>query len=252
MDVSAFFQPPEILTARRALCIQPHPDDNEIGMGGTVAALAARGCEVHYLTVTNGDLGQPAEPMDPEALADLRREETVAAGRALGAKEFHFFGEPDGSLESVPALAGKIAELIRSVQPDVVFCPDPWARYEAHFDHVTTGRAAAQAFLSASLAQYPRGTQTAPWQPSAIGFYFTQEPNVVVDVTDTFEMKFTAMALHRSQLSEELLALYRVYFTMQGQQRAQGRGFSLGEGLKVLSPLHLHCFTEAPIIGMRP
>lgn len=217
-----------------------------------MAALAARGCEVHYLTVTNGDLGQPAEPMDPAALADLRREETVAAGRALGAKEFHFFGEPDGSLESVPALAGKIAELIRSVQPDVVFCPDPWARYEAHFDHVTTGRAAAQAFLSAPLAQYPRGTQTAPWQPSAIGFYFTQEPNVVVDVTDTFETKFTAMALHRSQLSEELLALYRVYFTMQGQQRAQGRGFALGEGLKVLSPLHLHCFTEAPIIGMQP
>ena len=51
MDVSAFFQPPEILTARRALCIQPHPDDNEIGMGGTVAALAARGCEVHYLSL---------------------------------------------------------------------------------------------------------------------------------------------------------------------------------------------------------
>lgn len=71
-------------------------------------------------------------------------------------------------------------------------------------------------------------------------------------MTDTFETKFTAMALHRSQLSEELLALYRVYFTMQGQQRAQGRGFALGEGLKVLSPLHLHCFTEAPIIGMQP
>ena len=185
------------------------------------------------------------------ALAALRREETIAAGQALGAKEFHFFGEPDGSLESVPELAGKIAGLIRSVQPDVVFCPDPWARYEAHFDHVTTGRAAAQAMLSAGLAQYPRGTQTAPWQPSAIGFYFTQEPNVVVDVTDTFEAKFAAMALHRSQLSEELLALYRVYFTMQGQQRAQGRGFALGEGFKVLSPLHLHCFTEAPIIGMQ-
>ena len=43
MDVTAFFQPPEILTAKRALCIQPHSDDNEIGMGGTVAALAARG-----------------------------------------------------------------------------------------------------------------------------------------------------------------------------------------------------------------
>ena len=251
MDVSAFFHLSEIIKAKRALCIQPHPDDNEIGMGGTVAALAAHGCEVHYLTVTNGDLGQPAEPMDPEKLAALRREETIAAGLALGVSEFHFFDQPDGSLESVPALAGMIAELIRKIQPDAVFCPDPWARYEAHFDHVTTGRAAAQAFLSSSLAQYPRGTKTAPWQPAAIGFYFTQEPNVVVDVTDTFETKFTAMALHCSQLNEELLGLYRVYFTMQSQQRAQGRGFALGEGLKVLSPLHLHCFAEAPQIGMR-
>ena len=41
MDVSAFFAPPDIMTARRALCIQPHADDNEIRMGGTIAALAA-------------------------------------------------------------------------------------------------------------------------------------------------------------------------------------------------------------------
>ena len=43
MDVSAFFAPPDIMTAKRALCIQPHADDNEIGMGGTIAALAAKG-----------------------------------------------------------------------------------------------------------------------------------------------------------------------------------------------------------------
>ena len=43
MDVSAFFAPPEILGAKRALCIQPHADDNEIGIGGTIAALASRG-----------------------------------------------------------------------------------------------------------------------------------------------------------------------------------------------------------------
>ena len=197
MDVSAFFAPPEILGAKRALCIQPHADDNEIGMGGTIAALAARGCEIHYLTVTNGDLGAQAGPYDPEHLADTRRAEAEAAGRALGASVFHWFDEPDGSLEHIPALAGRIAELIRTVQPDVVFCPDPWAMYEAHQDHVVTGKAAAQAFLSASLAQYPRGTATAPWQPGAIGFYFTQNPNTVVDVTDTFETKFSAMALHQ-------------------------------------------------------
>lgn len=248
MDISAFLAPPEILSAKRALCIQPHPDDNEVGMGGIVAALAAKGCEIHYLTVTNGDLGAQGGPIDPSELAALRREETIAAGKALGAKEFHFFDEPDGSLRDVPALAGKIAELVRTIRPDVMFCPDPWALYEAHQDHVVTGRAAAQAFISSALARYPRETETAPWQCPAIGFYFTQSPNTVVDVTDTFEAKFAAMALHRTQMSEELLGLYRVYFTMRGQQLAQGKGFALGEGMKVLGPLHLHCFAEAPQI----
>ena len=42
--------------------------------------------------------------------------------------------------------------------------------------------------------------------------------------------------------------MYRMYFTMQGQRLAEGRGFALGEGLKVLGPLHLHCFVEAPQI----
>lgn len=248
MDISAFLAPPEILSAKRALCIQPHPDDNEVGMGGIVAALAAKGCEIHYLTVTNGDLGAQGGPIDPAELAVLRRQETIAAGEALGAKVFHFFDEPDGSLADVPALAGKIAELVRTIQPDVMFCPDPWAMYEAHQDHVVTGRAAAQAFISSSLAKYPRDTDTAPWQCPAIGFYFTQAPNTVVDVTDTFEAKFAAMALHRTQMNEELLGLYRVYFTMRGQQLAQDKGFALGEGLKVLGPLHLHCFAEAPQI----
>lgn len=248
MDISAYFAPPEILNAQRVLCIQPHADDNEIGMGGIIAALAARGCEVHYLTVTDGSLGCQGAPVDPAALAQQRRAEAEAAGRRLGATGFHFLDLPDGSLKDVPELAGRIAELVRTLRPQVVFCPDPWARYEAHQDHIVTGLAAAQAFLSAPLACYPRGTATAPWQPQAIGFYFTQEPNTVVDVTDTFEAKFEAMALHRSQLNEELLGLYRVYFSMQCARRAEGRGFALGEGLKVLGPLHLHCFAEAPAI----
>lgn len=248
MDISAFLTPPDIMSAKRVLCIQPHPDDNEIGMGGVVAALAGRGCEVHYLTVTNGDLGDQSGTMEPAELAALRREETVAAGKALGASKFYFFDEPDGSLQDIPALAGKIATLVRTIRPEVLFCPDPWAMYEAHQDHVVTGRATAQAFISSALARYPRGTATAPWQCTAIGFYFTQAPNTVVDITDTFEAKFAAMALHRSQLNEELLGMYRAYFTMRGQLLAQGKGFALGEGLKVLGPLHLHCFAEAPQI----
>ena len=130
----------------------------------------------------------------------------------------------------------------------MIFCPDPWAQYEAHNDHIVTGRAAAQAFISSSLSRYPRETQTAPWQADAIAFYFTQKPNTVIDVTQTFETKFAAMAEHRTQLNEELLGLYRIYFSMQGQKLAEGKDFALGEGFKVLGPLHMHCFVEAPEI----
>lgn len=248
MDVStiaALMAPPDLSDCRKLLCIQPHPDDNEVGLGGTIASFAEKGCEIHYLTVTNGDLGAVDEDLSSAEIAAIRARELEAAGRSLGATVFHQLDHGDGTLEHIPALAGEIAEVIRTVRPDVIFCPDPWLSYEAHYDHIVTGRAAAQALLSSGLPLYPRGTSTRPWQPQAIGFYFTAEPNTVIDITDHFEQKFEAMALHRSQFSEEILAMYRIYFREQSRQLAEGRGFGLGEGLKVLSPLHLHCFVDA-------
>ncbi|MEK3905428.1 PIG-L deacetylase family protein [Paenibacillus sp. FSL R7-0179] len=248
MDIStlaALMSPPDLSGCRTVLCIQPHPDDNEVGIGGTIASFAERGCEIHYLTVTNGDLGAVDEQLSSAGIAAIRASELEAAGRLLGATVFHQLDHGDGTLEHIPALAGEIAEIIRTVQPDVVLCPDPWLSYEAHYDHIVTGRAAAQAVLSSGLPLYPRGTLTRPWQPKAIGFYFTAEPNTVIDITDHFERKFAAMALHVSQFNEEQLAMYRFYFGEQGRQLAEGRGFGLGEGLKVLSPLHLHCFVDA-------
>ena len=79
IDVGALLAPPDILQCRRVLCIQPHPDDNEIGMGGIIAKLADLGCEIHYLTVTNGDMGNLDPAATPEQTAAQRRKETVAA-----------------------------------------------------------------------------------------------------------------------------------------------------------------------------
>ncbi|MBW4083027.1 PIG-L deacetylase family protein [Paenibacillus sp. S150] len=251
MDSSTLYSlmaPPDLKECRKILCVQPHPDDNEVGMGGTIAAFAEMGCEIHYLTVTNGDLGSLDDRLPPAEIAAIRSQELEAAGRSLGASVFHQLPHGDGTLEQVPALAAEIAGIIRTVQPDAVFCPDPWLAYEAHYDHIVTGRAAAQAFLSSGLPLYPRGTCTQAWQPKAIGFYFTSEPNTVIDITDFFEGKFAAMALHSSQFSEETLALYRLYFKEKGRQLAEGKEFEIGEGLKVLSSLHLHCFVDARLV----
>ena len=84
-DVAALLAPPDILKSKCALCIQPHPDDNEIGMGGTVAVLAQAGCTVHYLTVTNGDQGNKNRTASPQETARVRRAEAIAAGTHLGA-----------------------------------------------------------------------------------------------------------------------------------------------------------------------
>ncbi|MCL6603210.1 MAG: PIG-L family deacetylase [Paenibacillus sp.] len=248
MDLSTLntlLAPPDILNCKKILCIQPHPDDNEIGMGGIISSYADKGCEIHYLTVTNGDLGSLDENLSHEEIAAIRTKELEQAGRFLGASSFHSLNYGDGTLENIPRLAGEIAEIIRSVKPEAIFCPDPWLMYEAHYDHIVTGKAAAHAFMSSSLPRYPKGTLTQPWQPIAIGFYFTANPNLVVDTTDAYDKKFRAIDLHRSQFNEETLAMYRVYFKEKGRQLAEGKDFEIGEGLKVLAPVHLHCFVDA-------
>ena len=89
-EMAALLTPPDIMNCTRVLCIQPHPDDNEIGMGGIIAKLAQRGCEIHYLTVTNGDMGSSDPSISPEETAAIRHQETLDAGRCLGASHFHF------------------------------------------------------------------------------------------------------------------------------------------------------------------
>ena len=246
MEINALLAKPDVQRCKKVLCIQPHPDDNEIGMGGVIAMLAAGDSEIHYLTVTDGRLGDMGTSLTPEQLAEVRKQEAEAAGRLLGASKFFWLNHKDGSLNDIPALAAEIGEIIRREQYDTIFCPDPWLLYEAHYDHIVTGKASAQAAISCLLKSYPEGTDTPPCQIQAIGFYFTAAPNTVVNITEYFDLKFKAMALHQTQMDDQLLALYRTYFKLRGNQLLQND--EIGEGLKMLRPLHLHCFPEAQIL----
>ncbi len=248
-QIQGLFSPPDIMQGKKALCVQPHPDDNEVGMGGIVATLTKAGCQVDYLTITDGALGALSPALVGEALVQVRKLEIEVAGEILGVTAYHNLGLEDGSLNDIPKLAGQIGEIMRQGQYDMVFCPDPWLSYEAHWDHVVTGRAVAQAFISSSLIEYPKGTKTSPCAPFAIGFYFTNKPNTVIDITESFDKKFEAMAAHKSQMPEQLLELYRTYFTMRGTKLAEGKEFLLGEGVRVMSPLHMHCFAEGESIS---
>ena len=84
---------PKLETVRRALFIQPHPDDNEIGAGGTMAYLLSRGAEVFGLTVTDDRLDCP-----PDQYRDglsLRQREALDAMARLGVQSAGFLGFAD-------------------------------------------------------------------------------------------------------------------------------------------------------------
>ena len=242
--INTLMQPPKLDNISKLLCIQPHPDDNEIGMGGIISELVSRGVHVDYLTITDGSLGDIG--LVNGSLKEIRKDEAINAGKYLGAKEFIFLDHLDGSLKDIPQLAGEIATIIREGKYDAIATPDPYNTYEAHQDHIITGLAAAQAAISVNLKEYPRGTTTLPTELKAVLFYFTQKPNTFFDITNHFEKKMAATAMHKSQINEEMLALYTAYFASRGQKMSGSD--KIFEGVKALLPLHLHCIPEAEII----
>src|SRR4029079_17765844 len=100
----------------RALCVVAHPDDVEYGTSSAVAAWTSRGVDVAYLLLTRGEAGMDASP--PEATAELRRREQVAASEAVGVSQVEFLDHPDGVLVYSLEMRRDIARAIRRFRPD--------------------------------------------------------------------------------------------------------------------------------------
>lgn len=235
---------PDLLNLRRILCIQPHPDDMDIGAGGTLARLSQAGAQIIYLTLTDGCAGG----LDPDqpglALQIQRQQEQALALKTLGiTADLHWWDQPDGYLVSDLRLRDRLVRLIREIQPDGVLTVDPWLTYEAHNDHQVTGMLTAQAVFFANnariLPDFP------PHAVRALGFFFSQCPNTYVDVSPLWERKMTALQCHQSQFSSAQWPQYAAFFTAQAQAWGAPLGYAYAEAFKVLPPLHLHCFPNA-------
>lgn len=247
MDVilNQILKPPKLKNIKKAICIQPHPDDNEVGMGGVIKKLINDGCEIQYITVTDGSLGLVDDTHTHSELATRRKQEAIESGTYLGVSKFHFLEYQDGTLSNINEISGKISEIVRKEQPDFIFAPDPWLLYEAHQDHVVTGKASAQCFINSWLYEYPLGTKTKPHKCKGIGFYFTSKPNKVVDITNTFDDKMKALSFHNSQFDKKTLSLFKLYFKQLSKKAAANEKFKLGTGLKIMGEHHLHCYIDA-------
>lgn len=172
------------------LAFGPHPDDIEIGMGGTVAKHAAAGHSVGMCDLTAGEMGS-------NGTVDERRAEAEAARAALGARWRANLGIPDRGIGSDPAHIRAAAELIRRATPRVVAVPY-WA--DRHPDHVAASTLLAEAVFNAGLRRYR--VDGNPWKPDAICYYFINDsctPSFVIDVSEYYERKRLALDCYPSQ-----------------------------------------------------
>ncbi len=200
----------------KMLVIAPHPDDEIIGVGGTIAKRAKAGHEVYVCVVTKG---QP--PMFNPAYIEQGRNECRAADALLGVKETVFLDFPAVMLETVPRYEfnGKLMGLIERIQPDEVYIPH---RGDMQLDHQMVVDAAMVALRPKYLHKVSRvyayeTLSETGWNIPNVQNEFI--PNVYEDISDFMEIKLQAMGLFQSQLSDfpaarsigamEALARYR-------------------------------------------
>ncbi|HEX2024280.1 MAG TPA: PIG-L deacetylase family protein, partial [Acidimicrobiales bacterium] len=201
---------PELVEAvpGRALAVYAHPDDPEISCGGTLAAWAQAGCEIHVLTCTRGEKGSSDPDVDREELARRRAGEIREAAAVLGLARHEELPLDDGELENCSEVRGLIVAAVRRVRPEVVICPDPTAvifgdTYFNHHDHRVVGWATLDAVAPAAANPHYFQEAGPAHQVRSVLLSGTLEPNVWVDVGATLETKVAAVACHRSQLGEE-------------------------------------------------
>jgi LmbE family N-acetylglucosaminyl deacetylase len=142
----------------RLLAVLAHPDDESLGVGGTLAKYAAEGVDVFLLTATRGDSGRYRghRPDDPEhpgasALAKIRETELRAAASVLGVREVSLLDYRDQQLDTAdPHVAiARIAEHLKRIHPDVVVTFGPDGAY-GHPDHIAICQFTTAAIVAAT------------------------------------------------------------------------------------------------------
>ena len=177
------------------LAIGAHPDDVELGCGGTLAKLVASGRRVAILHLTRGERGT-------RGTVEERRREAEAAGAALGAVRVDFLDLGDGALRIGEPEEDALIAHLRRLRPELLLGPTPGDR---HPDHGRAHQLVDAASFYAGLAR--RAPESGPpHRPAAVFSYMQHDhfpPSFVVDVTAFWERKLAALAAYDSQLYRE-------------------------------------------------
>lgn len=189
---------------KKVLVIAAHPDDEVLGVGGTIAKLSADGVECHLLIVTDGSSSQYRDSLRLQEILDAKKIETKNCADTLGFKSIYYGGLPDMKLDKTPHIAINqvIEKVIDEVQPDTVFTHF-WG--DVNRDHqevykstlVAVRPVMGQVVRELCCYRVPSSTE---WTPNKADTMFM--PNYFVDIEKYAERKYKAFACYATELRE--------------------------------------------------
>ena len=245
---------PKIPGHMNAIFVGPHPDDIEVGAGGTAAYLSAAGARVTFIVCTDGGGGSMDGATAVDALVATRKRETKASAAMLGAAETVFLDFPDGGKYDVWDLACALAGIFARIGPDIVFCPDPGLSSEIHPDHLKCGEATRTAIVLSGFPLLLKRNgipfdETRPLEPrKTLAHYYTHRPNRYVPLTrEQQDLKMASILCHASQFPEgagDERRLIKAYLSLRARRFGRRIFRPFAEGFYVLGPLHQHGFPE--------
>jgi len=178
------------------LVLAAHPDDAELGCGGTIAKHTARGDKVGIVDLTRGELGTRGTP-------ETRQLEAAESAKILGVVVRENLGLPDGFFRNDPETQMSVIRAIRKYQPRIILAN---AVYDRHIDHGMGASLAYDASFLSGLVKIetadPKGKTQSPWRPEAVYHYVQSQfinPDFIVDISSEWETKMKAIKAFGSQ-----------------------------------------------------
>lgn len=184
---------------KKILILAPHPDDEIIGIGGTIIKNIQMGNQVFVAIVTKG-----YSPLFDENLIIKTRKEAMAVHKSIGVAKTFFLDFPSTMLDTVPKheLNSSIYGIVKEVNPDEVYIPFD---KDMHFDHGIVCEAGLVAtrskysFAPSTIYIYETLSETGWNLPRANSEFM---PNVFVDISQQLESKLNALSVYASQVEE--------------------------------------------------
>jgi bacillithiol biosynthesis deacetylase BshB1 len=225
------------------LVFAAHPDDAEIGMGGTIAKHIKQGLTVGIIDLTFAE-------MSSNGNVEIRQREAAEATAVLGVTVRDNLGLPDRRLAAIAQQTDLIVAAIRKYRPRLVFAP---YFVDRHPDHITCSRMVEEAVFNAKLRKYM--PELAAWTVDQLYYYFINDahpPQLLIDVTDVHEVKMNALKAYRSQflpvdnqedwVETPLTGAYLELISARDQLLGQAKKFKYAEGFIAKGPVALNRF----------